>query len=96
MRIYEASRRNPVVAALRGRGAWVVAMKDPDSMTLDEIQIANAREILQAERRIRALRIEEQEALAVKAKTELRTQQIIHDLTEEHRRTIRLPELKLS
>lgn len=69
-------------------------MSQPKSV--EEVALVNAREVLVAERKLRALRITEQEALTEKAQTELKTQRIILELTEEHQRTVKLPELKLS
>lgn len=64
--------------------------------SVEEVALVNAQEVLVAERKLRALRITEQEALTEKAQIELKTQQIILELTEEHQRTVKLPELKLS
>lgn len=48
------------------------------------------------EQKLRALQLAAQQALTEKAQIELRTHKLILELTEEHKRTVRLPELKLS
>lgn len=64
--------------------------------TVEEVAFVNAFEVLATERRLRELRVQEQEALTEKAQIELRTQKVILEATEEHRRAMDLPAVKFS
>jgi hypothetical protein len=54
--------------------------------TVDEIELTNAREQLDADRRLRQLRLEEQEALTRKAQTEALLQELVLEMSKEERK----------
>ncbi len=62
---------------------------------LDVLALQSARDVVKAEHKMQELRIEEQEAMTEKAKVELRIQQHLLELTEQHKKAVSLPELKL-
>ena len=55
---------------------------------IDQLTLLNVQGEVDAQLKLRALRIEEQEALTAKAKAALKVQEIILELATEHRRTI--------
>jgi hypothetical protein len=70
-------------------------MSDILRLTADELNLLNAREAVAHLRQLRKLELKEQQAKTAKAETELKVQQLLLEVAQEHRRALDLPKLKL-